>query len=349
MKNILIIQLRQLGDILLTTPLVSEIKRQIPDSRVSWLTHPMGRLVLAGNPDLDQEIYYPADGAWRPTWELIRELRRQNFDVIIDSMNNPRSAFFTLAIGCGTAARRIGFAGRRRMIYHDRCSFGGEPCYIVDEKFRLLGPLGIRGEPAGLTLPWGDADSRLFCEVAASIPPLATSRLRVVLSPTHRHEVRRWPVDAYAGLADWLTTQWGAAVTWIWGPGEEQTVDAAMSLCRQKSFKAPRTSLRELAAWIAHCDLFIGNSNGPSHIAVAVATPSLQLHGPTQAISWCPMTPMHRAIQTPSVAGAMEGITLEAVQRQLELMHELVMRHSLWRSAHAPWRDWLAKRSRLPF
>ena len=347
MKHILIIQLRQLGDILLTTPLASEIKRQRPDCRVSFLSHPMGRLILAGNPDLDQEIYYPADGAFRSTMNFVRKLREQRFDVIIDAMNNPRSAFFTLAAGYGTSARRIGFAGRRQLAYHERAVRGGDPCYIVTEKFRLLEPLGLNGERSQLTLPWQQTDTRPLDELARCEPLFDKAPLRVVLSPTHRREARRWPLAYYAKLSDWLTGEWGAVVTWIWGPGEESEIDQVMALCQKKSLKAPKTSFRELTAFIAHCDLFIGNSNGPSHIAVAVDTPSLQLHGPTSAISWCPMTMNHQAIQSPSNDHLMEGITVESVQAQLGRMVPTLQEKSLWRIDQSPWRDWLAKRSCL--
>ncbi len=61
---------------------------------------------------------------------------------------------------------------------------------------------------------------------------------------------------------------------------------------------APETKLSELGDLIARCQLFIGNSNGPSHIAVAVDTPSLQLHGPTNALAWCPDTDRHTYIQS---------------------------------------------------
>ena len=346
-RNILIIQLRQLGDILLTTPLISEIKRLIPGSRVSMLTHPMGRLVLAGNPHLDQDIYYPADGGLRQNLALVHFLRSQQFDVILDGMNNPRSAFFTVGAGCLNQTMRVGFAGRRRFIYHRRCLLGGDPCYIVKEKFRLLEPLGIQGQCAELTLPWRQDDRTSLDHFAAAHPAFQSAPLRVVLSPTHRHEVRRWPLPMYAKLADWLAHKWGASVTWIWGPGEEGVIDEVMSLCRTETLKSPPTTLRELAAWIAHCDLFIGNSNGPSHLAVAVDTPSLQLHGPTNAISWCPMTTSHCAIQSPSSSGVIAEISLEAVQQQLSAMLPRVLSQSHWRRSHSPWCDWLTKRSLL--
>src|SRR5262249_20340920 len=120
---------------------------------------------------------------------------------------------------------------------------------------------------------------------------------RIVLSPTHRRVERRWSLENYAKLADYLTKDWGAFVSWLWGPGEEQEIDKVMSLCKEKTYKAPPTTFRELAAFVANHDLFSGNSNGPSHVAIAVGIMSLQLHGFTQASAWSPLNEDHQAVE----------------------------------------------------
>ena len=53
-KNILVVQLRQLGDILLTTPVISALRELYPNAKLSFLAHPMGKLVLSGNPSIDE-------------------------------------------------------------------------------------------------------------------------------------------------------------------------------------------------------------------------------------------------------------------------------------------------------
>ena len=136
-----------------------------------------------------------------------------------------------------------------------------------------------------MALPWdqshlGPLNLLLKDEGFASAP------IRVVLSPTHRRLVRQWPKSSYAALADRLVAEWGAHVLWAWGPGERGFVTEAMGLCKQKTFLCPETTFRELAALFANCDLFVGNSNGPSHVAVAAGLPSFQLHGPTRLRAW---------------------------------------------------------------
>ncbi len=292
--KILLIQLRQLGDILLTTPCLREIRRAWPEAHISFMTHPMGRLILKDNPYLDQHIVYDPKASWRQEWQLLRQLRAGAFDMVLDFMYNPRSALYARITG---APRRLAFPSRRSLFFTETVPQGGKVEYIVSEKFRYLTHLGLKPESPALDLPWFPADAHRTDLWSTEEPRFAEAPLRIVLSPTHRRAERQWPLDRFARLADRLSLEWGATVIWIWGPGEKEFVEGIQARCLQPSLLAPATSFRELAALIARSDLFIGNSNGPSHVAVAVDTPSMQIHGPTYAATWCPLSTRHHAVQ----------------------------------------------------
>ena len=329
-KKILVIQLRQLGDILLTTPCLRALKEGATakgedQPEVVFLSHPMGRLVLRDNPYIDELVTYPPDSDWRGEWALARQLRARRFDLVFDFMNNPRSAFYARMTG---AEERVAFTSARRPAYTLTVPKPSDPGYIVREKFALLSAAGFSPSDERLVFTWAQEDALVFHEFLASQPAIAGAPLRIVLSATHRREVRRWPLTSYAALADRLVREWGAAVMWLHGPGEEAVVDEAMTLTEERTFKMPPTTFRGMAAFLAQCDLFIGNSNGPSHVAVAADVPSLQLHGHTRAASWCPRTERHRAIQSPEFGKvpmpAMAPITVDAVWDELTRMRPTV-------------------------
>jgi len=179
-----------------------------------------------------------------------------------------------------------------------------------------------------LVLPWSEAHLTPLLKLTAEQPNLKDAPVRVIISPTHRRQVRRWSLGSYAQLSDWLEKNWHAAVVWIWGPGEEAEIDQGLSLCKQPAIKAPKTTFSEMTALIANSDLFIGNSNGPSHVAVATGTPSLQLHGHTSARAWCPMTSEHAALQAPGFGIVdmpdINGITLDDVTNALSNLSKVV-------------------------
>ena len=314
LRKILLVQLRQLGDIILTTPCIREVKKAWPDAEVSFLSHPMGRLVLEGNPWLDQLYTYPVDDFFGEL-KLVRHLRKQKFDIVLDFMSNPRSALYSLLAGRG---QRWAFDTRRRAAYNHVVPRSRESDYIVREKFKLLDALGIKAQDETTMIPWGEE----HLEPLRQCPGLGNEPIRVVISPTHRRSPRRWPEERYAALADLLVEHWGAKVVFAWGPGESDVVDRVQAMCKKPTLKAPKTSFRELAAFIGNCDLFVGNSNGPSHVAVTVGTPSLQLHGPTQASAWCPRNELHRAIQ--GADESMLPIDLDSVWDEIEALKPVV-------------------------
>lgn len=295
--KILIIQLRQLGDILLTTPVITAIKDQIPDAQVDFMTYPMGRLIIPGNPLVRKHIIAPQEGILS-SLRFAKELRRESYDVVFDFMATPRSSVIARLI---PARERIAFHTSRAPLFTKTVPRGKSEEYIVREKFRLLNSIGIQSTDVRMMLPVDERDHDVARNFFSSNPELSKSQMRVILSPTHRRAERRWPMERWAELAVWLERSQNAKVIWIWGPGEEGDIDSVMRLAQGAGVKSPKTSFRELAALIKESHLFIGNSNGPSHVAVAMDTPSIQLHGPTSAVSWCPLTERHRAVQKSSM------------------------------------------------
>lgn len=309
--KILLIQLRQLGDILLTTPVVRVIKEQMPEAQIDFMTYPMGQLIIEGNPLVRKHIVAPQKGVI-PAMTFLSSLRQEHYDVVIDFMATPRSAVMARLV---PAYERIAFQTGRSAFFTQTIPRARSDQYIVLEKFQLLKPLGVTASDVRMMLPVDERDHELPRKFIQDHGELRDSQMRVILSPTHRRVQRQWPLERWAQLAVWLEKACKAQVIWIWGPGEEQEIDLAMKLSQGAGFKSPKTTFRELAALIADSHLFIGNSNGPSHVAVAMDTPSIQLHGPTSARSWCPMTERHRAIQ----GADMDAISLSQVQSLVKM------------------------------
>ncbi len=326
--NILVIQLRQLGDILLTTPCLGAIKQAFPDSRLTFLAHEMGRELLSGNPFLDEIITYSPEQSIFDYFKLLRILRGKKFDLVFDFMNNPRSALMSLITG---AQRRVGFSSLRSVFYSDVVFQLDDP-YIVDQKFRLLRRIGIPAWNRRLILSWEERDLRPFYEYCSEYPAFANSNLRVMISPTHRRLIRRWPMANFVAIAGRLQQELGATIVWIWGPGEREYVQCGFDQV-PNSLMGPECSLKELAGFAANCDLFVGNSNGPSHVSVAAGICTFELHGHTRLKSWCPMTNRHQGLQSSEFGVTkvprIELIQIEDAWRGIEKMRSALN----WRQA----------------
>src|SRR5690606_5694200 len=118
------------------------------------------------------------------------------------------------------------------------------------------------------------------------------------------------------------------------------------ALCKKPAFKSPKTTFAEMTALIANCDLFVGNSNGPSHVAVATGIRSLQLHGHTSAQAWCPMTTEHQALQAPGFGREkmpeIAGITVDSVIEKLTAMQPEIVSYAKHMEGKRPRLSWRA-------
>ena len=247
--KILIIQFRQLGDILLTTPVISAIKAANPASTVDVVSYQMGRLILTGNPEVHRHWVAPQNGILA-TIQFIKEIRTQRYDAVLDFLGTPRSAMLARLV---KADRRITFATKRGALFTDIVPRGTKSDYIVREKFQLLAPLGIKPGREHLTLPWSSSDGTLAVNYTRDNPRMAASRRRVMLSPTHRRLERKWPKKSWVELAIWLEAEQNSTVLWVWGPGEEAEMDELRQMAGGIGSKTPKSTFKELAALVASC------------------------------------------------------------------------------------------------
>ncbi len=318
MQRFLVIQLRQLGDILLTTPLAQALKLRFPNCEVDFLAHEMGRSFLEGNPYLSKIFFIPNKPRLADQWELLKLrkiMKSRNYEVVFDGMSNPRSTFLSYLSG---AKIRVGISHRRRIFYH----------FILPEERRGKDYI-VREKISLIDLVYGH--DKKFSEQTYHFKPYlgwTKSHLQIVqpfldglrkdkpifaLSATHRREARQWPLERYCELALWLKDKFDAEVIWLWGPGEKDPI----ARCAQetKTHLAPGVKLQEFAALIAQTQCFIGNSNGPSHIAVAVDTPSVHICGPSALTSWCPMNDRHTGVAGQD--GSISNVSLADVQNAI--------------------------------
>ena len=96
-ENILVIQLRQVGDVLLTTPTLKVLRDHYPHSRISYLTETGPAVLLRGNPHLDAIVTRNRKNTLLEEARLVWELRQARYDLVIDFFCNPRSAWMSFS------------------------------------------------------------------------------------------------------------------------------------------------------------------------------------------------------------------------------------------------------------
>lgn len=293
-ERILVIQFRQIGDVLLSTPVLRALRSSYPQSYIAFLTEPSPGRVLQGNPLLDEVIIRPRRATWRQQWQLLRHIRRQRFELAIDLIGNPRSAVLTRLSG---ARHRLAFARFPRSLFYTMLVTHHHPApeYTVAKRLRLLEPLGIQATDLRPMLPYTQREQGTVVAFlrAHAITP---EDLLVCIDPTHHVPTRQWPGAHFSALVDRLSERLSARVLLLWGPGEEAQVQAIAAAARSHPVLIPEWNLQTLAALLAQADLFIGCNSAPLHIAISQGVPTLTIMGATLSVNWIPPEPQHRAV-----------------------------------------------------
>jgi len=273
--NILVIKLRAIGDVLLSTPVLENLRARYPDARIDVLTEKFASDVVAENPFVNSVIAF--DRMRDSSLSLIRRVRRGGYSLVIDLFCNPRTALITFLSG---ASVRVGFPFRNRAYaYTVKVPPRGGEVHNVHFNLDALRALSIPIVADRPIFRLSAAAEAFAGEWAAVLP--ADGRVLIGVNAGGGWSSKRWGVAQFAAFADMAVEQRNAAIAVFWGPGEEPDADALRAAMKHDSIKVPKTSLMQSAACIKRCSYFVSNDSGPMHIAAALGVPTLGIFGPT--------------------------------------------------------------------
>ena len=307
-QRVLLIRPSALGDVSRTVPCLVALRQALPDAHIDWLVNANFADAVAAHPLLDGVVPFDRHHP-RAIPALLRRLRAQRYDLVIDLQGLARSGLFTRATG---AARRIGFANAREgawLAYNERHRLPRD-LHTVDRMRGLLDAAGFPG-PADLTLYVPDDAARAVAAITAGWDgPYAC------LAPTARWGCKCWPVERFAAIgADTLATGRARRLVVVASPRESAAVrrgiDAALPAALRDRVHYPDTRVGTLMAWIAGARALLGNDSAALHLAVGLNRPTVSLFGPTDPARvgpgrWTPAhapPAEHRVIRAPDTIG----------------------------------------------
>ena len=208
MTRILLVRLRQIGDVVFTTPALHGLRRHFPDAHITYLVEPAAAAVVANNPHIDELIVSPRAHLLSDL-AVARRLRAGRYDIAIDFHGGPRASLLTWLSG---ASVRIGYqvAGRAWM-YTTRVARTRQlrPRHGVENQWDLLAALGIpppdpRAFPVEMAVDPEAVSSVSERLARANVRP--TDRL-VVVHVSAGNPFRRWAPSAFAATVAALVSR----------------------------------------------------------------------------------------------------------------------------------------------
>jgi lipopolysaccharide heptosyltransferase II len=299
--RILLVRLRQIGDVVFTTPAIHALRRRFPDAHLAYIVEPPAAAVVIHNPHLNEVIVAPRGAGIRGFADdvaLGRRLRDSRYDLAIDFHGGPRASLLTWLSGAPT---RIGYyvIGRSWM-YTQRVARPRalRPRHSVENQWDLLEALGIVPPDRvrfPVEMPAEHETARSVANRLANAGVEPADRV-VVVHVSAGNPFRRWPMAHFVRLVTALVRDAPATrVIVTAGPSERDAAERVIAEARAglgesgaSVLSCGEFSLDELRALFDRAALFIGGDSGPLHVAATSTVPIVGLYGPTLPIRSAP-------------------------------------------------------------
>ncbi len=295
-QRILLIRLKGIGDVILSTPLLRALRKKFPDAKIDFLTRSFCAPILSHNPRLNRLLVHPGKSAsLAETLSFVRDIRGAAYDWVLDLAAEPRSAWLTLATG---APLRAGFAFRiRKWAFTHPVPKNKIRKYQAEVNLDILRALGVPDE-GHQTEIFLNEDEINWAAKAFEEPEFKSLKRKIGLNPTGMWSSKRWPADHWRRLASSIYGQWGVKPILLGGPADKKVLAEIQWGIEDKVLVKADSDLLQSAAFISRLDLLIGNDGTPQHMAQALGTKSLTLCGPHWGMSWTkPRDLRHRYLQ----------------------------------------------------
>ncbi len=268
-KRILVITLSNIGDIILTMPVIKALSKEFPDSRIDVMAGPNGKGIFEKDPRIFKLIIYDKHTSVAQKRRLQLKLRKLRYDIVVDLKNT----IFPLLLGPRYRTSPIQ-------------SF---PKDILHKKYRhlyRLRSLGLQNisEDAYIHIPKEDDEyiDTLIKEGGITDPI-------VIINPGAKSHLKRWTAEGFQEIADRLVNECKATIVFI-GIGEDKDIveDLTRKMKGVHHNFVNKTNIRQLASLLKRTKLLITNDSAPLHLGCAVGTRVLAIFGPTDPKKYGP-------------------------------------------------------------
>jgi heptosyltransferase-3 len=273
--RILVVALRRLGDVLLTTPLIRSIKRAYPGAEIDALVFAGTEGILAGNPDLARIHTIPQRPTWRETLALLRRVGRR-YDLALSTQTGDRPTFLAVLAGrrSGGLIEQQGRAATVKRLALTRSSPSDRARHRLLDILQLSELIGVPACPE-IVVPGGVART-----------PLAPSQPYAVVHAAPMFNYKRWTRDGWRKLAAALRER-GLAVAATGAATDRRYLDEVWSAGDVLRLDG-KLEWPDLSGLIRRSRAYVGPDTAVTHLAAATGTPTVALYGPTDPRIWGP-------------------------------------------------------------
>lgn len=252
-RRILLVSLTNIGDAILTTPVLEALHRHWPSAAITLVVGPRAVSLFERDPRVAEVVAHEKDASWIDRVRLIWRLRPSRFDRVVNV--------------------RHGWLPRR-------------PGHRVLQHLEVIRRWGIPTEGLGPSVHVTPEDTAAADRWLSQITPGAPL---VAVAPGARSHLKRWTTAGFAAVCDALIRERGAQILFVGDAADQPIVHEVRAKMAYPSLDMTgRTTLRQLAALFARMSLVVTNDSACLHLAGASGAPVVAVFGPTDPVKYGP-------------------------------------------------------------
>jgi heptosyltransferase III len=281
--KILVIKFGGIGDVLLSTPVLPNIKNYFSSADIFFLTHSSCRDVIIDNPYVSRLLTFNfgSDDSRR----LLRSVKKHNFDLVIDLFGNPRSAIVTYK---SKAKYRVGYNFRhRKYAYNINVQGRGGSVHNVEFNLDAVRALEIPLVSNVLSIYIDDIHKDFANDFIFKSGIDKKDIFGIIISGGW--ESKKYKAKDFTELVKKIREKFDVNILLLWGiESEKKECEEIKTETGNYVFISPKTTLKYSSALMRKCKIIIGNDSGLLHLAVASGVPVVGIYGPTNPLSQGP-------------------------------------------------------------
>ena len=274
-KKILCIKPRGIGDIILSTIVLENLKAALPKVEIHYLTEEFAKRAVENNPFVSKILSYKKSDS---IFSIIKEVRSEKYDLVLDLYSNPKTAQITFFSG---AKFRAGYDKKgRRYAYNFKGQLGTMGKHAAEDNLVLLESLDIPIVSKNILYQTSE-DEKKFAEIFLK-DKINRNEFRLIgIIPSGGWESKRCDASKWIEICNEIQKNIKTKFIILWGPGDEKDAKEIFNGVNPTPIIIPETSFGQLSRLIEKCNLVIANDSGPMHAAAALGIPTIGIFGPT--------------------------------------------------------------------
>jgi len=294
--KILIIKFRNIGDVLLSTPLISNLKHIYPNSQIDIALNKGCEDMVSNNPNINNIIIYDRPrikklsilSQFKEEVRFTRNIRNNHYDMVINLTEGDRGAQLAFLSG---ASKKLGFPVRKGLLskikIFDKLGDDKKWQHTVEKDLQFINLLGKEVDNKEVKIYWPNKVKQEIDKI------LADNNIDqfVHIHPVSRWMFKCWEDDRMASIIDYLQQDKGLKVIITGAPVKKELdrIDKILELCKTNPINlSGALTLKHLACLSSKAKLFFGVDTAPMHMAAATNTPVIALFGASYPVIWGP-------------------------------------------------------------